>query len=185
MKTGAKLFPELPAELVSKYLCHMQQDIITRQIEAQDNAAIAKIIRSCLEEFGANHPGTVYYDESTDRLSELFTVPGSAYFIVEQQGVICGGGGIYPTEGLPEKTCELVKMYLAPAVRGLGIGKKLMQLCLDTAREKGYEKVYLETMPELTSAVPMYEKFGFKYLEGPLGNSGHFGCAIQMIKDIS
>jgi putative acetyltransferase len=44
--------------------------------------------------------------------------------------------------------------------------------------------MYLETMPELTIAVPMYEKNGFQYLEAPLGNSGHFGCAIQMLKQL-
>ena len=56
------------------------------------------------------------------------------------------------------------------------------QKCLDTAKNAGYKKVYLETMPELIVAVPMYEKFGFTYLKGPLGNSGHNGCGIWMIK---
>ncbi|WP_343030567.1 hypothetical protein [Phnomibacter ginsenosidimutans] len=42
--------------------------------------------------------------------------------------------------------------------------------------------MYLETMPELTRAIPMYEKNGFHYLDGPMGQTGHFGCAIQMMK---
>lgn len=155
-----------------------------RPLKEQDNAALALIIRNSLEEFGANHPGTVYYDESTDRLSEVFEQPGSTYFVAEQKGQLLGGAGIFPTGGLPPATCELVKMYLAPVARGTGLGKKLMQLCLDTAMAKGYKKVYLETMPELTKAIPMYEKFGFTYLDGPLGNSGHFGCAIQMMKTL-
>ena len=159
-----------------------QHDIKIRPIQPGDNKALATIIRGCLEEFGANHPGTVYYDETTDRLSEVFETPGSAYLVAEINGGLAGGGGIFPTEGLPAGTCELVKMYLSPAARGTGLGKRLMQLCLDKAKDLGYEKVYLETMPELTNAIPMYEKFGFTYLDGPLGNSGHFGCAIQMMK---
>ena len=155
-----------------------------RPINEKDNKAIAKIIRSSLEEFGANHPGTVYYDESTDRLNEVFQADGSFYFVAEVDGALVGGAGIYPTDGLPEGVCELVKMYLSPAARGLGLGKKLMQQCLDTAKANGYSKVYLETMPELVKAVPMYEKFGFKYLDGPMGNSGHFGCAIWMLKEL-
>ena len=162
------------------FMQHQQVEI--RPIEVRDNKILAGIIRSCLEEFGANHPGTVYYDESTDRLSEVFETPGSAYFVAEVNGSLAGGGGIFPTPGLPAGTCELVKMYLAPNARGTGLGKKLMQLCLEKAKELAYEKVYLETMPELTKAIPMYEKFGFTYLDGPLGNSGHFGCAIQMMK---
>jgi putative acetyltransferase len=160
------------------------QEIVIRPVETGDNAEIATIIRNSLKEFGANHPGTVYYDESTDRLSELFTVPGSAYFIVEANGRMLGGGGVFPTDGLPPETCELVKMYLSADARGQGIGRKLLQHCLDTARALGYKNMYLETMPELTKAVPMYEKFGFKYLDGPVGNSGHFGCEIQMWKEL-
>jgi putative acetyltransferase len=162
----------------------LQPGIVIRPIDLKDNAALAKIIRNSLEEFGANHPGTVYFDEATDCLSEVLTTPGSAYFVAELDGNVLGGCGIFPTDGLPAKTCELVKMYLAPAARGTGLGKRLLLLCLDTAKGLGYEKVYLETMPELVKAVPMYEKFGFKYLDGPLGNSGHFGCAIQMLKTL-
>jgi putative acetyltransferase len=162
----------------------LQPGIVIRPVEPKDNATLAKIIRNSLEEFGANHPGTVYFDEATDRLSEVFTTPASAYFVAEMGGNVLGGGGIFPTEGLPAKTCELVKMYLAPAARGTGLGKRLLQLCLDTAKGLGYKNIYLETMPELVKAVPMYEKFGFKYLDGPLGNSGHFGCAIQMLKTL-
>ncbi len=161
----------------------MQLPAITiRPINENDNAAIAIIIRSSLKEFGANHPGTVYYDESTDHLSSVFKKEGSFYFVAEADGKLVGGGGIFPTVGLPTGVCELVKMYLHPEARGLGLGKKLMQHCLDTARTYGYQQVYLETMPELIKAVPMYEKFGFEYLNGPMGNSGHFGCAIQMLK---
>ncbi len=160
------------------------QAINTRAISKSDDAAIAMIIRSSLKEFGANHPGTVYYDDSTDHLSDVFRQAGSFYFVVETGGELLGGAGIYPTEGLPDGVCELVKMYLAPAARGLGLGKQLMEKCLNTAREFGYKQVYLETMPELVKAVPMYEKFGFTYLDGAMGNSGHFGCAIHMLKTL-
>jgi putative acetyltransferase len=155
-----------------------------RPIGPADNEILARIIRSTLEEFGANHPGTVYYDESTDHLSDVFTARGSWYFVAEKDGQIMGGGGVFPTEGLPPGTCELVKMYLLPAARGTGLGKYLLHACFDKARELGYTQMYLETMPELTIAVPMYEKFGFRYLDGPMGNSGHFGCAIQMLKTL-
>ncbi|HSR37731.1 MAG TPA: GNAT family N-acetyltransferase [Phnomibacter sp.] len=160
------------------------KDFTIRTITPDDNAALARIIRSTLEEFKANHPGTVYYDEETDQLSRVFEATGSWYFVAEAQGEIVGGAGIFPTNGLPEGTCELVKMYLLPSARGTGLGKCLLHSCFDKARELGYTQMYLETMPELIIAVPMYEKNGFKYLEGPLGNSGHFGCAIQMLKKL-
>ena len=159
-------------------------EIHIRLIDKNDNEALAVIIRSALKEFGANKPGTVYFDDTTDKLFELFQQPKAAYHIVTVNNEVVGGGGIFYTEGLDADTCELVKLYLSPAGRGLGLGKILMNKCLQTAIEFGFKKVYLETMPELTTAVPMYENFGFTYLTGPMGNSGHGGCDIWMIKQL-
>lgn len=155
-----------------------------RPLNMNDNAALALIIRNSLAEFGANHPGTVYFDPTTDHLFELFQVPLSAYFVAEENGVLLGGAGIFPSNGLPEGTCELVKMYLSPASRGKGLGGKLISLCLERAKQEGFRQVYIETMPELRRAMTVYERFGFQYLNGPLGNTGHFGCAIWMLKEL-
>jgi len=156
-----------------------------RPIEPRDNAAIAAIIRSSLEEFGANKPGTVYFDDSTDHLFELFSqTEGSFYLVAENKGIVLGGAGIYPTQDLPEGTCELVKMYLNRDARGLGLGRKMISQCIDMAASLGYQQIYLETMPELKKAVSVYEKFGFTYLKSPMGNSGHNGCDIWMLKSI-
>ncbi len=156
-----------------------------RQIEPSDNEALAAIIRNTLAEFGANHPGTVYYDSETDRLYELFRAPRSVYYVAEkEEGNIVGGGGIFPTDGLPPDTCELVKMYLIPDVRGIGLGKTILEKCLFSAQELGFQKIYLESMPELKLALSVYEKFGFTYLDAPMGNSGHFGCDLRMILNL-
>jgi putative acetyltransferase len=164
---------------------HMEQEIKIRPIEEKDNAALAHIIRSTLKEFGANHPGTVYYDETTDRLSTLFNVHGGVYFVAEMNDEILGGGGIFPTAGLPADTCELVKMYLLPQSRGKGLGIALLNKCIDFARGHGYKNIYLESMPELARAVKLYEKMGFKKLNAPMGQSGHFGCGIWMMLDLN
>jgi putative acetyltransferase len=162
------------------------EDILIRPIQPSDNAEMASIIRRSLEEFGANRPGTVYFDESTDHLYTLFQEqPKSAYFVAVKNNQILGGAGYYPTEGLPADTCELVKMYLKPAARGLGLGRKLIQQCLTEARKTGYAFIYLETMPELNKAIRVYEKFGFSYLDGPMGNSGHNGCDVWMKMELT
>ena len=160
-------------------------NIVIRTIEPKDNVAIASIIRTALTEFGANKPGTVYYDETTDMMFEIFSsMPKSIYFIALQGNVVVGGAGVYPTEGLPNGVCELVKMYLSKEVRGVGLGKLMIDKCISAAKQLGYTKMYLETLPELTKAVSVYEKFGFSYLKNSLGNSGHSGCNIWMIKEI-
>ena len=149
-----------------------------------DNEVLAKIVRAALTEFGVNKPGTVYFDPGTDHLYEVFQSARSVYFVAENKNYIIGGSGIYPSPGLPEDTCELVKMYLIPEARGFGLGKHLIEKCLLAAKNFGYEKIYLETMPELKQALKVYEKFGFKYLNGPMGNTGHYGCDKWMLKEI-
>ena len=158
--------------------------LLIRTIQPTDNPFLSKIVKSTLAEFGANHPGTVYYDASTDTLFELFQKEGAVYFVAELNGEIVGGGGIYPTDGLPTDTCELVKMYLLPQARGTGLGRTLIEKCIAFAKEYGYKNVYLETMPELKQALNIYAKFGFEYLKGPMGNSGHTGCSLWMLRSL-
>jgi putative acetyltransferase len=155
-----------------------------RKIKKEDNAPLAEMIRRVFREFKIDKPGTVYTDPSTDTLFELFQAPGSIYWIAEEQGRIIGGCGIFPTEGLPIGCAELVKFYLAQDARGKGIGRELMQKSITSAKEKGYTSIYLESFPELSRAVSMYEKAGFKKLEQPLGNSGHFACNLWMKIDL-
>jgi len=155
-----------------------------RRIRSTDNPALAKIVRDTMAEFGANRPGTVYYDPTTDHLFEMFQKERAVYHVAEIDGKMVGGGGIYPTDGLPADTCELVKMYLIPSARGTGLGRTLIEKCLSAAKEMSYKKIYLETMPEFKQALKVYEKFGFDYLKGPMGNSGHWGCGMWMLKSL-
>ena len=162
----------------------MTADIQINPITPSDNIALAKVIRDTLTEFGANKPGTVYFDPTTDALFELFSTPGSIYYVATINNELVGGCGIYPTENLPEGTCELVKLYLKSEARGTGLGKQLMEKSMQWAKDNGYSQVYLESMPELAKAVSIYEKVGFKRLTQPLGNSGHCGCDIWMTKQL-
>lgn len=157
---------------------------IIRPIQLKDDAQVGELIRSVLTEFKANKPGTAYFDEATSHLSTIFTHPKSAYWVIEQDGKVIGGGGIYPTDGLPADTCELVKLYLYPAARGKGLGKAIINQCFAKATELGYQHMYLESMPELNDAVSLYERLGFAHQCSALGNSGHFGCDIWMVKKL-
>ncbi len=161
----------------------METSFTIRSIAPDDNAEIARIIRACLKEFGADKPGTVYYEDSTDHLYEVFREKDSAYFIAEENGIMLGGGGIFPSPGLPNGTCEMVKMYLLPESRGKGIGVALINKCLDTAKQNGFNTVYIESMLVLDRAIALYESYGFKRLSAPLGNTGHYS-EVWMTKSI-
>ncbi len=100
------------------------------------------------------------------------------------EGKIVGCCGIFPTENLPENCTELVKFYISENGRGKGIGKALLEKTIESAKELGYSQIYLESIPEFSTAVSIYEKQGFKFLEKPLGNSGHDGCNLWMLKEM-
>jgi putative acetyltransferase len=160
------------------------ENINIRQLQPMDNKEMAVIVKSTLYEFGIDRPGTVATDPTTDDLYQLFQIEGSIYYVAEHNNKLVGGGGIYPSQGLPKDTCELVKMYLVREARGLGLGRLLIQKCLDFAKDTGYSYVYLETMPELKKALDTYAKFGFEYISAPMGETGHFGCDLWMLKKL-
>jgi putative acetyltransferase len=155
-----------------------------REIRKEDETAIAAVIRKILEEHGMAKPGTVYTDPTTDHLFELFKKPNSHYFILTDDTTIVGGCGVYPTKGLPHDTAELVKLYILPKARGKGWGKTLLLRCAEYAKSVGYQKLYLESMPELSAAVDLYTSVGYKQLEAPMGDSGHHACNLWMLKEL-
>ena len=154
--------------------------VVYRKIEKRDNEILSALIKKVFEEFGIDIPGTVYTDPTTDALYELFRKPGSVYWIAEENNVILGGCGIYPTDGLPEGYAELVKLYLSADSRGKGTGNALMQKSIVSAKEMGYRFLYLESFPDLSKAVSLYERNGFTMLDKAVGNSGHYACTIWM-----
>jgi len=153
-----------------------------RHIEKRDNKALAAIIRRTFEEFKVKTAGTVYEDLTTDDLYSLFQREDAVCWVAEVNGSIVGCAGIYPTEALPEGYCEFVKFYVAPDARGKGIGIQLMNACIQSAKALGYTHLYLESFPEFSKAIGLYTKAGFRQLPTSLGNSGHFGCTLWMIK---
>lgn len=155
-----------------------------RRLEKADNPVVAALIRTILEEFHIDRPGTAYTDPTTDDLFSLFAEPRSVYYVALKDDRIAGGCGIFPTKGLPRDCVELVKYYVLPGERGHGIGRKLMQLCIESAVRLGYSQLYLETVPELKDAIRIYEKAGFVHIPNAMGNSGHFFCNVWMLKDL-
>lgn len=155
-----------------------------REIEPKDNPKIAKAIRAVLIEFGVPKVGTAYADTILDTLSEAYTVQNSIYFVVEKSGEIYGGAGIKQLDNFDGNICELQKMYFKPEARGIGLGSKMMDICLQKAAEFGFEKCYLETLPYMEEARKLYRKAGFKDLDAPMGDTGHYSCNLWMLKNL-
>lgn len=161
-----------------------------RPIRARDRAEVAHLIRVVMPEFGARGPGFAINDPEVDDMFAAYQAARSGYFVVTRkdrrtnEDVVVGGGGYAPLAGGPAKTSELRKMYFMPEVRGLGLGQKVLALCLEHARRAGFTRMYLETLAAMSRARALYERSGFQRIEGPIGATGHFGCDSFYAKDL-
>lgn len=87
---------------------------------------------------------------------------GGQILLAEYQGQIVGACALLRMDA---HTLELAKMAVSPAAQGLGIGQRLAQAALDTARNMGAQRVYLESNTRLSAAIRLYHKLGFQQIE--------------------
>jgi putative acetyltransferase len=158
--------------------------MLIRPIIESDNKPLATILREVLIEMNIPKIGSAYEDPEIDNMYNSYSSARSRYFIVEENGKILGGAGINPLRDGRYDVCELQKMYFHKSLRGRGIGDKMIELCLNFAIKSNFKKCYIETMPNMINAQKLYLKKGFKYLDGPLGNTGHTACPVWMIKNL-
>ena len=162
----------------------MHPDLRLRPIQAADDAAMARIIRTVMPEFGAVGDGFAINDPEVDWMSRAYAAPRSAYFVIERDGEVLGGGGVAPLEGGDPDLCELRKMYFLPALRGQGAGRALIDHCLAAARSFGFRRCYLETLCGMNEARRLYERSGFELIPAPLGATGHGGCNTFYLRQL-
>lgn len=96
----------------------------------------------------------------------------------KEQVVGCVGLRRFATPG----SCELKRLYLTPASRGLGAAKMLLGATLERARELGYREMLLDTLSSMTAARRLYETFGFKEIESyyeSVGDAVFYRCVLN------
>lgn len=157
-----------------------------RPIRPEDDAAVAALIRRVMPEFGADGPGFAIHDPEVDHMSAAYSVPGAAYFVVEDAaGRLVGGAGIASLAGGEAGVCELRKMYFLAEARGQGMGERLLRHCLEVAKALGYRTCYLETLTGMDQALRLYAKLGFRPLCAPMGRTGHGGCDHWFARELA
>ncbi|MBR9915970.1 MAG: GNAT family N-acetyltransferase [Algicola sp.] len=159
-------------------------NIIIREIQAEDNPQIEAVIKGCFPEFNIPLKGTAYEDAETPFMYESYQGDREAYYVVANEKEVLGGAGIKALKNYDGNVCELQKMYFSPKLRGKGFGKQLFAKCLEAAKAFGYDMCYLETASQLAAAIHIYETFGFIHLDAPLGQTGHYSCGVWMTKKL-
>lgn len=137
-------------------------DLIIRAATNRDCEQILNLVASALGEFGLQ-PDLDSSEADLKDIEEMYWRAGGFFEVIENEAQeIVGTIGVYP---LDAETCKLRKMYLAPELRGKGMGKRLVGRAIAYARRNGYRRVLLETMRAMRAAVNLYTELGFKLVE--------------------
>ncbi len=142
-------------------------DFNFRPIEQKDNAAIAELIRKTLKAYALDIPGTVYFDEGLDHLSDVYSGKDCAYYVIDDKnGKLIGGVGFARLLFMKD-TAELQKLYLDESMQGAGLGYEMLDFIETEMRKAGFKRSYLETHDNLKAAIHIYEKSAYILIDRP------------------
>lgn len=154
-----------------------------RKIETRDDEAVYKLVRSSLKAVGLDIPGTAYFDPQLAHLSQYYAgLENAGYWVADENGTVIGGVGIGPVAE-SQDVCELQKLYVDARYRGRGYGGRLLDAALEFAA-RHYRRCYLETHTKLHTALDLYAKRGFEFMDHPLPGGEHSAMDRWAIKDL-
>lgn len=140
-----------------------------QKLTKEYDRVLANLIRHSLKTHSLDIPGTVYFDEGLDHLSDYYSSePDKRYYaiLLNDEGVLIGGIGLAEFDA-SSHCAELQKLYLSDDVKGQGLGYRLIEYIEQKAGELDYERMYLETHTNLQAAIHIYEKSGYHRIEQP------------------
>jgi putative acetyltransferase len=140
------------------------QNFLIRSWRESDRTPSAEVIRAVLSEYGLG-----WEPDGADRdvlhVEANYLATGGEFWVIEHQNHIVGTGAYYP---IPrgQNAVEIRKMYLLPRVRGLGLGKYLLQELETAITSRGFSEIWIETASILKEAVKLYESNGYQPATG-------------------
>lgn len=123
-----------------------------------DRAAVENLLREYAASLGVDLSFQDFAEELAG-LPDKYAPPGGALLLASADSAPVGCAAFRP---LSERGCEMKRLYVRPAFRGQGIGRRLIQRVLTDAREAGYSQICLDTLPSMREAQALYESFGFR-----------------------
>lgn len=115
------------------------------------------------------------YDSELENLHIKYGPPKGRLYLATVEGEVAG---CIALRYMDKTTCELKRLYVKPEFRGNQIGDVLVEQVIEDAKEIGYKKILLDTLPFLKSAIHLYKKYGFyeilPYNNSPMSNSIYY-----------
>ncbi|HEX8073303.1 MAG TPA: GNAT family N-acetyltransferase [Pyrinomonadaceae bacterium] len=146
-----------------------------RLVQAESDADIAAA-RQLFEEYAAATGVDLCFQNFAHELATLpgqYAPPRGRLLLAWHDAELAGCGALRPTAD--DGACEMKRLYVRPAFRSLKTGRALAEALVLAAREIGYARMRLDTLPTMARARALYEALGFReiapYYHNPVGGS--------------
>ena len=129
-----------------------------REVVPSDVPEVIDLVAATLAEFGLTFGSGSPTDDQLRGLPAAYTDHGGCFWVARLGGALIGTAGVFP---VGDGMFELRKMYLRPAARGHGVGKRLLATAVDWVRTQGGTHIVCDTIEAMTRAIAFYEANGF------------------------
>jgi putative acetyltransferase len=136
----------------------IHSDIYLRAVTNDDSHEIKNLVFKVLAEYKLKSSPSLT-DSDLENIEASYLKRGGLFDVLVCENKIVGCVGLYPKSA---EEVELRKMYFEKSIRGKGVGKKLLEYCIEKAAQLGFKTITLETASVLVEAIALYKKYGFK-----------------------
>lgn len=155
----------------------MPEYILARSVE--EYQAAASLFMAYAEWLGIDL-GFQHFKEELQELEKMYGAPSGGIILCKEQTNFIGCVAI---RQLDNDIAELKRMYVQPVNHQQGIGKALLEKAIELAVQYGYKKIRLDTLNQMTPAMNLYKKYGFKeipaYYHNPNATAVYFELQIK------
>ena len=101
------------------------------------------------------------FNAELEHLAAMYGPPSGRLILARQGGLALGCVGVRPLHG-DSSACEMKRLYVRDAARGLGLGRLLAEASIAAARDLGFTRMVLDTLGRMTAARALYADLGFR-----------------------
>lgn len=151
-------------------------------VDGSDPHAVAAV-RTLFAEYAQSLAFDLSFQDFERELAELpgeYTPPRGTLLLARAGDVPAGCVALRP---LDDSTCEMKRLFVRPAYRRTGLGRRLAEEIVAAARASGYERVWLDTVPAMGAAHELYRSLGFVPIEpyrfNPVPGTSFLGLGLR------